>query len=149
MKKQLITLIIISLCLPILTFSQNQAQEKQEVDPAEIKTISPPETLEEAKEMGEKALETVPKELPGILERIWKEEAMPVWETMWNWSRNYWKNTLWPSLSGYGREKIKPHIDEKKEAIEERVEEEKEELKRKVIPRPIQSLWEKFKELIK
>ncbi|NCO80510.1 hypothetical protein GW869_01910, partial [bacterium] len=51
-------LIISGLLLPIFSFAQNQP-------------ITPPKTLEEAKEIGEKALEVSKTKLPGIIEKIW------------------------------------------------------------------------------
>ncbi len=120
---------------------------------AQSETILPPETPEEAKEMGEKSLEVTKEKMPGILERIWKEKALPFWQKMWTWTKNCWKDTLWPKIKGFWERRIKPPIEEevekRKEIVEERVEKEKEELEEKLIPETAKSLWEKFKEVIK
>jgi len=114
--------------------------------------VSPPETLEEARKIGERTLETILKELPGILERIWKEEVLPVWKSAWNWAKNWWRNTIWPWIRGFWEEKIKPplgeEVEKRKGTIEEGLEREKEELKEEA-SKVGKSLWEKFKELIK
>ncbi len=104
-KHGLIILIMVGLWLPILTFAQTQP-------------LSPPETLEEAKEIGERALETIPKELPGILERIWKEEVLPIWQKMYDW----FMANIWPKIKGWFKEEVEPRakeeIEKRKEIIE-------------------------------
>ncbi len=133
-------LIVFALIVPNFAFAQSEP-------------ILPPETPEEAKEMGEKALEVSKEKLPGILEKIWKEEVLPVWQKIWTWTKNYWKDTLWPWIKGFWERRIKPPVEEevekRKEIIEERIEKEKEEFQEKVIPETTKSLWEKFKDLIK
>jgi len=121
--------------LPSFSFAQNQP-------------ISPPKTLEEAKEMGEKALETGQKELPGIIEKIWKEEVLPVWQKMYDW----FKKNIWPKIESWFKKEVQPRakeeIEKRKPLIEEEFKKEKEEMKEEV-PKVTKSLWEKFKELIK
>jgi len=112
---------------------------------------SPPENLEEAKEIGEKAVEEVPKELPGIIGRIWENEVLPIWRKMYEIWSNFWNNTLKPWLSGICnkiKEKLGMEIEERKPKVKEEFEKEKEELKEEV-PEVGKSLWEKFKEIIK
>lgn len=140
MRYGLLILIMGGFLLPVLAFAQEQS-------------VSPPKTLEEAKEMGEKALEVTKEEVPGILEKTWKEEVMPFWQNIWNRTKNYWKDTLWPWIRGFWERRIKPPVEEevekRKEIVEERIEKEKEELEEKLLPKTFKSLWEKFKELIK
>jgi len=128
-------LLIFCLILPSFSFAQNQP-------------ISPPKTLEEAKEMGEKALETGQKELPGIIEKIWKEEVLPVWQKMYDW----FKKNIWPKIESWFKKEVQPRakeeIEKRKPLIEEEFKKEKEEMKEEV-PKVTKSLWEKFKELIK
>jgi len=115
---------------------------------AQNQPIQPPETLEEAKELGEKALEVSKKELPGVLEKIWKEEVLPIWQKMYDW----FKINIWPKIESWFKREIEPRakeeIEKRKPIIEEEFKKEKEELKEEV-PKVTKSLWEKFKELIK
>lgn len=131
-KNLVIFLIIYGLILPIFSFAQ-------------VEPISPPETLEETKGWLERAWETIKKNLPGILEKIWKEEVLPVWKRMWEWS----KVNIWSKIEIL----FKREIEKRKSIFEEGVEKEKEELKKEikeeVIPKASKSLWERFKELIK
>ena len=128
-------LLILGLILPSFSFAQNQP-------------ISPPKTLEEAKEMGEKALETGQKELPGIIEEIWKEEVLPVWQKMYDW----FKKNIWPKIESWFKKEVQPRakeeIEKRKPLIEEEFKKEKGELKEE-LPGVTKSLWERFKELIK
>jgi len=128
-------LIISGLLLPIFSFAQNQP-------------ITPPKTLEEAKEMGEKALEVSKTKLPGIIEKIWKEEVLPVWQKMADW----FKINIWPKIESWFKKEVQPRakeeIEKRKPLIEEEFNKAKEETKKEV-PEVTKSLWEKFKELIK
>jgi len=127
MKKTIAILIILGLFMPVLSFSQETS-------------ITPPETVGEAKELGEKALEVGEKELPGILQKIWQEDVLPVWTKMFGWFKdNIWIK-VWPLAE--------KEIEKRKPMIEEEFEKEKEELKEEA-PEIGKSLWEKFKELIK
>lgn len=136
----LIILIIFSLILPSFTFLKAQP-------------ISPPGTLEEAREIGERTLEKIIKELPGILQKIWKEEALPVWQKM----RNFFMVNIWSKIKSWFKKEVEPRakeeIEKRKPVIKEEFQKEKEELKKEikgeVIPKATKSLWEKFKELIK
>jgi len=106
--------------------------------------INPPENIEEVKVVGEKALGVGEKELPGIIEKIWKEEVLPIWQKMWDWV----KANIWSRIESW----IKPEIEKRKQFFKEgfgrKKEEMKEELKTEV-PKASKSLWEKFRELIK
>ena len=128
MKKAIIILILFGFLLPSFSFSQEQPQ------------IKAPESIEEVKELGEKALEIGQKELPGIIEKIWQEEVLPLWQKMYDWFKiNIWSK-IWPWAE--------KEIEKRKSLIEEEFEKEKEELKEEA-PKVSKSLWEKFKELIK
>ena len=106
----------------------------------ELPKIEAPENLEEAKEMGEKALKEAQKQLPGIVEKIWEEEVLPVWQKMWEW----FKNNIWLKIEVL----FQKEAQKRKPIIEEEFQKEKEELKEE-LPETTKSLWEKFKELIK
>ncbi|MDP1538790.1 MAG: hypothetical protein Q8M00_02045 [bacterium] len=131
--KKIISILILSLILlPNFSFAQEQFE------------MSTPETLEEAKKIGEKALGVGKKELPGIIEKIWKEEVLPIWQRMWDWV----KANIWSKIESW----IKPEVEKRKQFFEEGFEREKEEMKEEVkteLPKVGKSLWEKFRELIK
>lgn len=127
-KSILILLIMFGLLSSSLSFAQT----------------TPPETLEGAKEAGEKALEIGGKELPGIVERIWKEEVLPVWLNIWNWL----KIRIWSKIESWTR----PEYEKRKQYFEENFGPEKEEMEEELkteVPKVTKPLWEKFKELIK
>lgn len=97
----------------------------------------PPHTLEEAKDSGLEIL----RGLPGAVKKVWQEEAVPLWQKMWNWVKSLlekiWNwflgilKNLWNwflGLLGREVERVKPEIEEK-------VEETK------------QGLWQRFKGL--
>lgn len=110
--------------------------------------IETPETLEEAKEMGKKAGEELKRELPGILEKIWKEEVLPLWQKMWDWFKNIWDTYLWPKIEP----RIKEEIEKRRPIIEEELEKEKKEMMEEIkeqAPKVGKNLWERFKDLIK
>lgn len=102
-------------------------------------SLSQPETVEEAKELGKKALEIGKKKLPGIIEKIWEQEVLPIWQKMYNWFlENIWAE-VWPYAE--------KEIEKRRPLIEEEFEKEKQEL-RKEAPELGKSLWQRFKELI-
>jgi len=157
-------LLIFSLVLPGFSFGQAPLPQ----------SITPPENLEEAKKMGEKALEATQKELPGILEKIWKEEVLPVWQKMYDWFNELrihftfeFEVNVLPKIKSWFNElkihftsefkkeiepKVKEEIEKRKPVVEEEFQKEKKELKEDVkteLPKVGKSLWERFQELIK
>ena len=155
--------ITISLSLVCLIFSGTCfAQETSNEPPIEA-----PETIEEGKNMVKKGGEKVIEMMPGVIKKIWKEEVVPIWGKMWQWTKNIWKSYAVRTFDFLWYENLKPAIkntvqfikDEvrdfvghevvtKKPIIEEEFEKEKEEMK-KEIPQSTQSLWERFKNLFK
>ena len=137
-------LVIFGVLLPSFVFFQEQP-------------VSPPKTLEEAKEIGERAIKEVIESLTRILEKIWKEEVLPIWQGMYNWvKKNFWDPYLWPFLQKIWQriEAIfKKEAEKRKEIFEKEFQKEKMELKKEIkeeiLPKATKSLWEKFKELIK
>lgn len=128
MKKIIVSLILVGILLPGFSLSQEPIK------------FQAPETMEEVKEIGGKALEVGEKELPGILERIWKEEVLPIWKKMYDWFKLHIWAKIWPLAE--------KEIEKRKPLIKEEFQKEKEELKEEA-PKVGKSLWEKFKELIK
>ena len=133
-NKIIIILAIVGILSPILSLAQTES-------------ITTPDTLEEAGKMGEKALKTAEEELPGILERIWKEEVLPFWQKMYDW----FKANTWPRIEGWFKKletPIKEEIEKRKSTAKEELGKEKEELKEEA-PQIGRTLWEKLKELIR
>jgi len=134
MKKIIIILVLTGFLSPSFSFAQ-----------WEKPPLTMPETTEQAKELGEKALEVTKTALPGIIKQIWQEEALPVLLKMWNWC----KKTFWdPYLGPFFQKEIEKRKPIIKEEFEKEKQETKESAKTEVIP-TLKSLWEKFKELIK
>ncbi len=134
MKKIIIILILVGFLSPNLSFGQ-----------WEQPPIEQPQTMEETKALGTKALEVIKKDLPNILKKIWQEEVLPVWQKMWNWFKiNIWER--------YFKPLFQKEVEKRGPTIKEEFEKEKQETKESAkteVPQAIKSLWEKFKELIK
>lgn len=110
--------------------------------------LEQPKTFEEAKEMGEQALETGRRDLPGIIEKTLKEKVFPIWQKMYDW---YYAN-IWLKIKNFFQYEVVPRIkgeyEKRKVQIKQEFEEEKEEL-RKELPELGKTIWERFKELWK
>lgn len=144
MRKYLLSILLISLILPSFSFAQ------------EVPQLTPPKTLDEAKEIGERAGRKTLELLPGILKNIWRNEVLPIWQKMYDWGKNLWTNYIWPKLGSWLKREVEPRVEEeiekRKPIIEEEFQKEKEELKeeiKKELPKVKKSLWERFKELLK
>jgi len=110
-----------------------------------------PENMDEVQELGERALEIGKKELPGTIEKVWQEEVLPIWQKMYDIWSNWWDNTIQPWLDDIWQKIMSllgQEIEKRKPLIEEEFEKEKEELGIEA-SKIGQSLWERFKELIK
>ncbi|MDO8424384.1 MAG: hypothetical protein Q7S70_00410 [bacterium] len=107
---------------------------------AQIPGQTPPDNLNEAQEMGERALEISKEKLPGTLEKIWQKEVLPVWEKMYGWFDKKIgfkiKNLFLGEMEKRGPDIKKEFQKEKQEAKEE-------------APSLAKSLWQKFKDLIR
>jgi len=125
----IIILSIAGLLLPSFSFAQ---------------TAGLPETSEDVKALGEKALEVGEKEVPGMIKTMWQEQVLPIWQKMFNWV----KTNIWPKFYSWFQKEVSPEIEKRKPLIEEEFEKEKEEVKAE-LPQVGNSLWEKFKQIIK
>lgn len=136
--KYLFSFLIISFLLTLVA-PLSFAQQDQDVPKA-------PETLEEAKTLGERILWGFPE----ALKKPW-QEALAVWRKMLNWFKGFWRSfiaplfrNIWYKINFFlGRE-----IEKRKPEIREELEKEKQEIKEE-IPEAGKSLWQRFKELIK
>jgi len=127
MKKIIAISILVCFLLPSFSFAQKM-----------------PETMEEAGELGEKLFQEGEKQMPGIIEKMWKEDVLPVWQKMWNWLASHIGSKIMSWLN--------PEIAKRKENFQENFPGEKEEMKQEVKTQASslwKDLWNKFKELIK
>lgn len=115
-------------------------------------------TLEEVKEMSYQASDVAEKEMPGILEQIWREEVIPTWRGMWQWLKNIWNIHIMPRVEALWqaiKELLGKEVEKRKTIIEEELQKEKELLGkeaeeiRREAPEVGRSLWERFRELIR
>ncbi len=138
-KITLASIMILNLFAPALCFGQMQLLEQ-------------PQDLDKAKQIGEKALEVGQKEIPGLIEGIWQNEVLPVWQKMFDWAKvHIWENWLSSGLKNFWQRVVKifkEEVGQRKPVIEEEFQKEKQQLKEET-PQVGNSLWEKFKELIK
>ncbi|MCP6719374.1 MAG: hypothetical protein KJI71_04030 [Patescibacteria group bacterium] len=105
---------------------------------AQTENIEIPETLEEARELGEEVVGVGKKELPGVMERLWKEDVLPVWQKMYDW----FYNNIWFKVANL----LKLEVEKRKSIIGEELKKETQEVKEE-LPGVTKSLWERFKEL--
>ena len=132
--KILIIGVIVGLLLPSFAFVQNQS------------TITVPETLEEARNTGIKALKIFPAVFKGM-----RQEALEVWQAIFRAIKSFWGKYIQPWLQSLW-EKIKTSIFQeskrRKPIIEEEFKKEQKEIKKEA-PDVGKSIWERFRELIK
>lgn len=137
MEKIIIVLIILGFLLPIFSIGQLP--------------VEPPKTIDEAKQKAYEAIDIAEEKMPGILERMWKEEVLPTWRAMWEWFSNLWNRHIRPRIDVIWQriqELLGKEIEKRKPIIEEELQKEKQEIKQE-LPVVGQSLWERFKELIR
>lgn len=134
-KKLLPILVIFGLVLPNFAFFQ----------------IKAPETLEEARKMGEEVGKKTLEKGPGIIEKIWRKEVLPIWKRMWEWFGEVWNSYIGQNVKLFWKKilnLLRKEIEKRKPIIKEELKKEKNELK-KELPRVGKSFWEKFKELLR
>jgi len=117
-------------------------------------TPKAPETLEEAKTMGEKVLTGLPR----ALKEPWRE-ALGIWGRMADIFSNFWNSYIFPWLKSIWHQitiPFKKEMERRQPIIEEEFKKEKKEIKEEIkeeikveLPETTKSLWQRFKELIK
>ena len=103
--------------------------------------IAPPQTLDEAKGVGEQILLL----LPQAMQQVWNDEVMPIWSKAWVIAQDLWTKYVWW--------RIEPEVNRRKALIPGELEKEKEELSQEFQTElesqgGLQGLWERFKVLI-
>ncbi len=103
--------------------------------------IAPPQTLDEAKGVGEQILLM----LPQAIQQVWNEEVLPIWSKTWVIAQDLWTKYVWW--------RIEPEINRRKALIPGELEKEKQELSQDLQTElesqgGLQGMWERFKVLI-
>src|SRR3989344_2644725 len=78
-RKSFIILLLLSLFLPSLSFAQGEFGAAM------------PRTIGEAKDF----VLGVLSKLPEAVKNVWQEEALPIWQKMWEWFFGFWESTIW------------------------------------------------------
>ena len=103
--------------------------------------IAPPQTLDEAKGVGEQILLL----LPQAMQQVWNEEVLPIWSKAWVIAQDLWIKYVWW--------RIEPEFNRRKALIPGELEKEKEELSQEFQTElesqgGLWGLWERLKVLI-
>ena len=103
--------------------------------------LAPPQTLDEARGVGEQILLLLPK----TMQQVWNEEVLPIWSKVWVIAQDLWAKYVWW--------RIEPEFNRRKALIPGELEKEKEELSQEFQTElesqgGLQGLWERFKVLI-
>ena len=103
--------------------------------------LAPPQTLDEARGVGEQILLL----LPQAMQQVWNDEVMPIWSKAWVIAQDLWTKYVWW--------RIEPEVNRRKALIPGELEKEKEELSQEFQTElesqgGLQGLWERFKVLI-
>lgn len=119
------------------------------------KTITLPETLSEAKELGNKTQQEIKLNFSGIFKKIWEQEILPVFQKTWNFFEKIWSSYIYPFFHKIWiniKNIFIKEFKERKVIIQGEFQKEKKEIKEEIktdLPEVSKSLWQRFKELIK
>jgi len=146
MKRYFFIILFIIVIFVFGFWKYSAAQQNQIPTSAEA-----PETLEEAKFI----LVELIKNLPSAVKKIFIEEALPIWQKMYEKIKSFWNiyisarvKILWQKIKTTFEKKI----EKKAPVIEKEFEKEKQELKKEIrekTPGIMKKTWEKLKKLIK
>jgi len=121
-----------------------------------------PENLQQAKEMIIQAVRKFVQEMPSVIKNIFKKDAIPIWQKMWNWIKDFWQNQIKPFFDNLWYSNLKPKIrfviekirdllnsimTRKEKEVRKEFTKEKEEM-RKDVSGIIESLWQRLKNLL-
>jgi len=102
-----------------------------------------PETFEQAQQLGEEALEIGKKQLPDIIRDVWKDNVLPVWQKMYDWSYT----NIWLRLKNLLGSRVEEEIEIRKEIVDQEFEQEKEEVK-KELPGILNKIWKFIRDVV-
>jgi hypothetical protein len=115
-------------------------------------SITQPENFDQAKELGNKALEVTKTQGSTIIKNVWEKDALPIWKKMLNWLQtNIWDNHLKPWLGNIWESTLrilKIEVSQRKPGVQEEFQNKKQAVRQEA-PVLGKSLWQKFQNLIK
>jgi hypothetical protein len=110
-----------------------------------------PETVDEAKEMGNRTVEAIENELPSLIKSTWQNEVWPIWKSAYQWFLDHvWNNWLGSKVSNLwesAKRIFTNEVEERTPNVEQEFKTEKEEIKTET-PTVLKSLWEKILEFV-
>ena len=128
--KSILSLLIIGLILPSFCFAQEGTPQM-------------PQDIEEAKSFGFDIL----KRLPEAIKDVWQNQALPLWQNMWDWVKNFWETYVGDKVGDLWQ-KFLNLLGKETPDLGEEFQKEKEEM-RKDVPEVGRSLWQRFQDLLK
>jgi len=128
--KSILSLLIIGLVLPSVCFAQEG-------------TIQMPQDIEEAKSLSFDIL----KRLPEAIKDVWQNQALPLWQNMWDWVKNFWERYAGDKV-GELWQKFLNLLGKETPDLKQEFQKEKEEMT-KDVPQVGESLWQRFQDLLK
>lgn len=115
--------LIFSLVLPSFCFAQEQ-------------TTQMPQTIEEAESLGMRILTA----LPDAVKKVWREEALPLWQKMWDWAQGPWNSYVKPKIE-FWWQKFLNFLGKETPDLEKEFQKERKEMQK--------DLWQRFRDLLK
>jgi len=91
-------------------------------------------TTDEMGNLGFKILER----LPGAIKDVWQNQALPIWQNTWAWTKGFWDSTLGSKVRSLGQ-KIWGLTGQETPDVKTEFQKEKKEMQN--------DLWERFKGL--
>ncbi|MDO8470799.1 MAG: hypothetical protein Q7S63_02360 [bacterium] len=131
--------LFVLLFIPLITF----AQQEEGTGP-----FVQPQTLDEAKGVGEKILGG----LPEAMGTIWKNEVAPIWAYMFSWAQDTWNRAVgWRVEELIERTKaiLAGEIEKKSPIIQQEFEKKKQETIQEIQGKESQDLLQRFLDLFK
>jgi hypothetical protein len=114
--------------------------------------LSVPDNAQEAKDLGNRALDAMKSKGISAINDAWKNEVLPLWQKIYEWVKiNLWENALGRWLKNIWHSTLrilKLEVEERKPGIEERVQTETGALKDEA-PKVGKTLWQKFQDIIR
>ena len=143
--RHLVFLIVITSAIPVFAFAQA---------PQGDSILEAPETLDEVKEGTLKVGGQIADTLPGIVGNLWNTQVIPVWQNMWNWTKQeLWQKKVQPiaqNLLDKGKILLGREVEQRRPIIEQKLQQTKQELTEELqiqTKRVGKSFWERFKNL--
>ncbi len=95
-----------------------------------------PQNMDEAQGLGLNIL----NRLPEAIKNVWQNQALPIWLSMWDWTKNIWQSSL-GAKAGNLWDRILDWVGLEKPDIQQEFQKERQETQ--------QDLWDRFLDLLK